>query len=193
MSLISDKLAIFSLIFTVLSISVAPHPLILLITYALHELGHLFFASIVGAKIKRFKLGAFHLSLSYDCSELSYKKELLVSLGGIIFNIISAVLVLAIPILKGEVISYFVLCNFSLALMNLYPASVLDGNGALKSLLYMMLPQEKADKILGGVSIIAILAIWLISVYFQLIFSSNLSLLVISIVLLVELCFSVAK
>ena len=193
MSLISDKLAVFSLIFTMLSVSVAPHPLILLITYALHELGHLFFASVVGAKIKRFKLGAFHLSLCYDCTELSYKRELLVSLGGIIFNLVSGSLVLVIPFLKGEVITYFVLCNFSLAIMNLYPASVLDGNGALKSFLYLLLPQERADKILGGVSIIAILLIWLVSVYFQLIFSSNLSLLIISIVLLVELCFSVAK
>ncbi len=189
--MLNDKLALFSLVFTILSVSVAPHPIILVIAYAIHELGHMFFASIVGAKIRKFKLGAFHLSLSYDCSELSYKKEMLVCLGGIIFNVISATILLAIPCFKGEIIDFFILCNFSLAIMNLYPASILDGNGALKSFLYIILPQPKADKILRGVSIIAILLIWLVSIYFQLAFTSNLSLFIISTVLLIELCFSI--
>ncbi|MBR2943578.1 MAG: site-2 protease family protein [Clostridia bacterium] len=185
-----DKLAILSILFTALSISVSPHPLILVICYAIHELGHLFFATLVGAKIKKFKLGAFHLCLSYDCTEISYLKEMLVCFGGIIFNVISALILLLIPIFKGEVIDFFVLCNLSLALMNLYPAAILDGGGVLRSFLYIVTSQEKADKISRGVSIISTLILWLISVYLQLVLSSNLSLLVISIVILIELCFS---
>lgn len=190
MSFFMDKLAILSILFTVLSISVSPHPLILVICYAIHELGHLFFATLVGAKIKKFKLGAFHLCLSYDCTEISYLKEMLVCFGGIIFNVISALILLLIPIFKGEIIDFFILCNFSLALMNLYPASILDGGGVLRSFLYIITSQEKADKIARGVSIISTLILWLISVYLQLVLSSNLSLLVISIVILIELCFS---
>ena len=185
-----DKLAILSILFTALSISVSPHPLILVICYAIHELGHLFFATLVGAKIKKFKLGAFHLCLSYDCTEISYLKEMLVCFGGIIFNVISALILLLIPIFKGEVIDFFVLCNLSLALMNLYPAAILDGGGVLRSFLYIVTSQEKADKISRGVSIISTLILWLISVYLQLVLSSNLSLLIISIVILIELCFS---
>ncbi|MBQ3017507.1 MAG: site-2 protease family protein [Clostridia bacterium] len=190
MSFFMDKLAILSILFTALSISVSPHPLILVICYAIHELGHLFFATLVGAKIKKFKLGAFHLCLSYDCTEISYLKEMLVCFGGIIFNVISALILLLIPIFKGEVIDFFVLCNLSLALMNLYPAAILDGGGVLHSFLYIVTSQEKADKISRGVSIISTLILWLISVYLQLVLSSNLSLLVISIVILIELCFS---
>lgn len=190
MSFFMDKLAILSILFTALSISVSPHPLILVICYAIHELGHLFFATLVGAKIKKFKLGAFHLCLSYDCTEISYLKEMLVCFGGIIFNVISALILLLIPIFKGEVIDFFVLCNLSLALMNLYPAAILDGGGVLRSFLYIVTSQEKADKISRGVSIISTLILWLISVYLQLVLSSNLSLLVISIVILIELCFS---
>ena len=147
MSFFMDKLAILSILFTALSISVSPHPLILVICYAIHELGHLFFATLVGAKIKKFKLGAFHLCLSYDCTEISYLKEMLVCFGGIIFNVISALILLLIPIFKGEVIDFFVLCNLSLALMNLYPAAILDGGGVLRSFLYIVTSQEKADKI----------------------------------------------
>ncbi len=190
MSFFMDKLAILSILFTALSISVSPHPLILVICYAIHELGHLFFATLVGAKIKKFKLGAFHLCLSYDCTEISYLKEMLVCFGGIIFNVISALILLLIPIFKGEVIDFFVLCNLSLALMNLYPAAILDGGGVLRSFLYIVTSQEKADKISRGVSIISTLILWLISVYLQLVLSSNLSLLIISIVILIELCFS---
>ena len=115
---------------------------------------------------------------------------MLVCFGGIIFNVISALILLLIPIFKGEVIDFFVLCNLSLALMNLYPAAILDGGGVLRSFLYIVTSQEKADKISRGVSIISTLILWLISVYLQLVLSSNLSLLVISIVILIELCFS---
>jgi len=78
MEKISERLSIFAAIFTTLSLSTSPHPFILVLCYIIHEAGHIVFARIVGAKIKKFKIGSFHLSLSYDCSNLSYKKEILV-------------------------------------------------------------------------------------------------------------------
>lgn len=191
MGLLLDKLSFFSVVLTVFSISASPHPLILILVYLIHELGHLFFAKILGAKIKKFTIGAFHLSMSYDCSYISYVKEALVCLGGIIFNVVSAMFVLLFPFLSGEKSDFFVLCSLALALMNLYPAKILDGGGLLLSMLSIFTTKEKADKISGGVSAFAIILIWLISVYFLLVFNSSFSLFVISVALLMELCFSI--
>ena len=166
--------------------------MILLLVYGIHELGHLVFATLVGAKMKKFKLGAFHLSLSYDSSHLSYQREILVCLGGIIFNLASVLVALTLPI-KNEGMTFFIVASILLSLMNLYPASILDGAGALKAFLYLVLSPPKADKILGGVSVFAILLIWLASIYLQLVFYSNFSIFFISVILLIELCFSVGE
>ena len=188
-----DKFAIFSLALTGLSISISPYPFVLILAYVIHELGHVIFAKICGAKMKRFKIGGFHLSLSYDCSKISYKKEFLVCVGGIIFNITSATIALLIPLFKGEGKEFFIICSFSLAFMNLYPAEILDGGGMLKAILNSIFPPAKSEKILAGVSIFAIILLWMISVYFQLVFSSNMSLFLISILLLMEFCFVFIK
>lgn len=185
-----ETLAFFALLFTMMSISGSPHPYMLIIAYLIHELGHLFFAFLVGAKIEKFKLSTLHLSLSYDCSKITYGKEILVCLGGIIFNLITAGIIWLIPAFCGEACQFFVICNLSLALMNLYPVSILDGAGALKALMLIKLRQDLAEKISNTVSIIAVFVMWLLSIYLQLAFSSNLSLFFISVLLLIELCFS---
>ena len=139
--------------------------------------------------MKKFRVGAFHLSLSYDCSQIGYGRELLICLGGIIFNVIATVV--ALPLIKlVPNTDFFITCNLSLALMNLYPVSILDGGGALKSLLMIITNEDKAEKISRGVSVFAIILMWLVSIYLQLVFSSNISLLFISILLIVELCLS---
>ena len=58
-----DKFAIFSLALTGLSISVSPHPMILIFTYIIHECGHIFFAKICGAGLKKFKIGVINVFL----------------------------------------------------------------------------------------------------------------------------------
>ena len=193
MSKILDNFAIFSLILTGFSISVSPYPIVLVLTYLIHELGHIAFAKICGAKIKKFKIGGFHLSLSYDCTEISYKKEVLVCLGGIIFNVISALFILLLPFPKGERLNFFIICSFCLAFMNFYPAEILDGGGVLKAFLNSLVSPPKSEKILRGVSIFAIILLWMVTVYFLLVFASNMSLFFISVLLLVEFCFSFIK
>lgn len=182
-------MTLVSLIITVLGISSSPHPMILVAVYVIHELGHYVFATLLGAKMKKFKLGAFHLSLSYDSSHLSYQREALICLGGIIFNLVSVIFAFMIPI-KSDAKSFFIASSILLSLMNLYPASILDGAGAMKAILYLALSPQKADKIIGGVSVFAILLIWLFSVYLQLALVANFSIFVVSVVLLCELCFS---
>ncbi|MBQ4584740.1 MAG: M50 family metallopeptidase [Clostridia bacterium] len=183
----SEKMGTLALVITMLSLSTSPHPFVLILCYGIHELGHLLFATLLGAKMRKFRVGAFHLSLSYDCSQIGYGRELLICLGGIIFNALATIIVLPfINIIPN--VDFFITCNLSLALMNLYPVSILDGGGALKSLLMLIVSEDKAEKISRGVSVFAIFLMWLVSIYLQLVFSSNVSLLFISILLLVELC-----
>ena len=186
-----NKLSLIALMLSMISVFLTPRPLLLILAYLIHEIGHMFFAKLVGAKISKMSGGVFHLSISYSTLGVSYKKEALVCCGGIIFNVIFGLLALLINTTNNDTVSAFSILNFSLGIMNLYPVSILDGGGILKSLLLSRLQESKADKICLSVSFIFAILMWLIAVYFQIIFSSNVSLFLISILLLVQLCFSI--
>lgn len=189
MEKVSEKLGFFAAIFTTLSLGTSPHPFILVLCYAIHEAGHITVARAVGAEIKKIKIGSFRLSLSYDCSGLSYKREIFVQLGGIAFNLLSVLIATVFWGFDGGSVDFFIICNASLALMNLYPASVLDGGGILKTMLLSVTDEMKAMRIFKAVSFVAVILMWMLAVYLQIVFCANLSLFIISLVLLVELCF----
>ncbi|MBO5356806.1 MAG: site-2 protease family protein [Clostridia bacterium] len=191
MNTLKEKFSIIALIFSMLSISASPNPIMLISVYIIHEAGHIFFARLTGAKIKKMRGGVFHLSISYSTEALSYKKEALVCLGGIIFNLLFALFTFFINVQKNDTLSTFSLLNASLALMNLYPVSILDGGGILKSLLLIKTREDVAEKICLIVSFVFAIILWLVSVYLQIIFSANVSLFLISVLLLIQLCFSI--
>ena len=190
MESLGEKIGLVLILLTTMNISSSPHPLILILCYAIHETGHLFFAYITGARIRDFKTSLCRLSIKYDCAGISYMREALVCGGGIIFNLVFA-LIFAAPVFKfNENIAFFTVCNISLALMNLYPVTVLDGGGILRCLAYRFSSGERANRFLSSVSFVFSFILWLFAVYLQLVFSSNISMFFISILLLIELCFS---
>ncbi|MBQ8145162.1 MAG: site-2 protease family protein [Clostridia bacterium] len=189
MDKIGERIGIIAMLISTLSLSASPHPVVLILCYLIHESGHIIMAKAVGAEMKSFKIGTLHLSISYDCSRLSYKRELLVLLGGIFFNLISALLAVILKI-GGEACEFFVVGSISLALMNLYPISILDGGGVVKAIASMIWSGDVAEKISKITSFICAIVLWIIAVYFQIVFVSNFSLFLISVVLLVELCFT---
>ncbi|MBO5262361.1 MAG: site-2 protease family protein [Clostridia bacterium] len=189
MNRISEKIGVIASVFTLFSLGTSPHPFVLIFSYIIHEAGHIFFAKITGAGMKKIRFGAFRLCLSYDKSGLSYKQEMLVQAGGIIFNLLSA-LIVSLFHLQGDVFRFFQICNISLALMNLYPISILDGGGILKNVFLCFLSGGVAEKLSKFVSFIGAILMWLVAVYIQIVLSASMSLFVISVFLLVELCFS---
>jgi len=191
MDTLKEKLSLVAILFSMLSISASPHPIMLILAYIIHELGHIIFAHITGAKIKKMRGGVFHLSISYDTNELSYGKEALVCSGGIIFNLLSSLIIFLINAENSDTLSAFFTFNLALALMNLSPVSILDGGGILKSLLLMKAREDVAEKICFAVSFVFAILLWLIAVYMQIVISANISLFLISILLLIQLCFSI--
>ena len=185
-----DKLGGVALVFSMIALGTSPHPVILIMCYLIHEAGHLVFSKIAGAKMKRFKIGPLRLCLSYDCGDLSYGGEMLVQAGGIIFNLVSGAIVFFLPILESEGWQFFSVCSISLALMNLYPVSILDGGGLLKNIISVIWSGDVAEKATKITSFIFAVLMWLAAVYLQIMFASNFSLFIISVLLLIELCFS---
>ena len=189
LSSLGEKVSFFALLFTMMSISSSPHPVLMLISYLVHEAGHLFFAKLVGAKIRKIRGGVFKLAISYDCADISYKREALVCLGGVIFNI--GLAMLALTIKNSDIRGFLIVCNLSLAFMNLYPVSILDGGRIVKTVLLATVSEEKAEKISRYVSFFGAFLLWLIATYLQLVLQSNVSIFFISVFLLIQLCFSV--
>ena len=192
MQSLGEKIGIFALVLTMLSLGTSPHPLVLILCYLIHESGHLLFSWLMGAEMKCFRIRTLRLCLSYDASSLTYPRELLVDFGGIFFNLASALFVALIPAFSGGVSDFFIICSVSLALMNLYPVSALDGGNIVKTILLMVTSEDRAQGIFRIASFIFALVLWLVAVYLQLVFSANISLLLISVFLLVELCFAYA-
>ncbi|MBO5211931.1 MAG: site-2 protease family protein [Clostridia bacterium] len=184
---IAGFLAVF---ITMMSVSSSPHPIILILCYLIHETGHLAFVKLTGARAQRMSVGGFRLCLHYDCSRISYRKEFFVCAGGIIFNLLTAISVIALPLRENEGLTFFILCNFSLALMNLYPVATLDGGGIMKCIAKSFLDEARAERLCKRLSFVFVFVMWLCAVYLQLMFDSNISFLFISVFLLVELCFS---
>ena len=185
----AEAFGFLALFFTMMSISTSPYPLLLILSYLIHETGHIFFAKIAKIPMRKIRLGAFHLRLRYDCSSASFKNELLVCSGGIAFNLAVVLLLLPFSSLNDK-ISFILLCNLSLAIMNLYPASTLDGGRIIKCILMIFLDERRANTIFKIISFVFAFLLWLCAVYLLLIFNSNISLFFISVFLLIELCFS---
>lgn len=191
MDTLGEKLGFIALLFTMMSISSSPHPIILIICYGIHEIGHIAVAKAVGARVGKMRSGLFRLSISYDCSNISYGREMAVCAGGIIFNVSASLIAFILGISKYDLGKFFILCNLSLAIMNIYPISILDGGGILRCFFLTFFEPGKAKKICAFFSFFFAFVMWLCAVYLQLVFSSDISLFFISVFLLVELCFSV--
>ncbi|MBE6624030.1 MAG: hypothetical protein E7622_00140 [Ruminococcaceae bacterium] len=190
MDKLGEKIGFFAFFFTVMTISSSPHPFMLALCYAFHELGHIFFAKIQKIPVKKLRVGSFRLSISYDCSAVSYKRELLVCAGGVIFNLLGAIIGAIFLPNGSESASFFTMCSLSLALMNIYPISTLDGGRIFRCIFLIIFDEERAQRICKWLSFVSAFILWLCAVYAQMVFNSNVSLFFISVFLLVELCLS---
>lgn len=121
---------------------------------ALHELGHVVFAKLCGAKISSVTIGIGGADMKiYGAT--SYLGDALIALGGIIANILFFLLFYK---------STFAVYNIIYAIINAMPAVELDGGRALRSLLLSRFG-NKADPFCRFFSMATLFVIWQVSVY----------------------------
>lgn len=181
----SETAALFALL---MIIEDSEYPFLLLTAAVIHELGHVAAALISGAKFRFGGAGLAGISIEYSCMNLSYKNELIIAVSGALFNIITAVVsgIVNKFCYQNLSLTFFVMCNFILALMNIFPAKAFDGGTILKCILLMIFTEETSEKLHKIITSIFAVILWISAVYIQLILGGNLSLLIISIYILLE-------
>jgi len=181
----SETAALFALL---LLVEDSRYPLLLLAAALVHECGHLLAAHLCGAKFKLSGVGLGGICIEFSCMNLSYQKELAIVLAGALFNFIAATLFTIMNKfhIQSLPVSFFVMCNFTLGIINLVPAKFFDGSTALKCALLLTFDDPAALKIHAVITILTSILLWLTAVYIQLILGGNLSLLLISIYLMLE-------
>ncbi len=153
----------------------------------LHEAGHLLFMVIFGEKILSVNFGAFGVRIErVSKANLSYKKDALIALGGIIINFLLAFLgVMYYYFMKSENALRFSLINVFVAAFNCVPVNVLDMGRALRSMLMTKYDETKADRLLGIASFVSVNIIMTFCFGYCLLVGVNLSLIFVSLYLYV--------
>ena len=102
---------------------------------AVHEIGHIIAAKILGVKFKTLSLNLLGARLGLDTPLYSYKKEFLLCAAGPAINIITGIIALYLYHLRihDEHILFFAIASFFLALLNLLPIKSFDGGRILYS------------------------------------------------------------
>lgn len=115
----------------------------------IHESGHLLLMLFFGDRINYIELGVFGMRIEKEGTLLSYKKEALTAMGGIILNVISLLLSLSVFfITKKDGFLLFAAVNGFVALINMLPVRILDFGRCLKCLLNEKYSEEKSDRIM---------------------------------------------
>ncbi len=150
---------------------------------AIHEGGHIVAAKILGIKLVCCRGRLFHMTIKYDFSKASYLTEVAVSLAGAAANVLACAVTCFIFHKADERVMFFIFSNVSLSLFNLMPMSGLDGSGALRSLLALILPLGIACRVTEVASSVFAFAFFILSVIIQLRMGANITLLILSSVL----------
>lgn len=167
------------LLLLVLAISSPDYFPALLCSAALHELGHIAMARACGIRLICLKLGIFGAALSPESSLYSYKKEIILCLGGPAFNFLTALTArnffLAAP--NAEI---FIASSLALGTLNLLPITDFDGGRAVNAVLCSVLSVDTAARLMRAVSFIFIFSLWCCSLYLLLRAGASLTLFVFS-------------
>lgn len=137
----------------------------------LHEIVHYIAARFLGFSgfdVKFLPIGTV-LQLK-DLDEATPKQDLIISISGPLFNLISALLCFIVYIFYKNVwIDYLILSNLALGIFNLIPAFPLDGGRILRDILSMKMLYRKANEITLKISIIigTILMLFYFVIFFK--------------------------
>lgn len=156
-----------------------------LMSSILHEFGHLLFMHIFHQKVESVTLGAFGVRIQ-RCSNafISYKKETIIALGGIMINFLIAIQGGLYYYLRGSNFSLkLALVNTLIALFNSIPIEVLDMGRAVRCILMMFIDETDSDRILRFISLVSVNLLMAISIYYSIMAEFNPSLIAVTVYL----------
>ena len=131
----------------VLSLDRSGVGILCLLFSCLHECGHLCAFAVLGHMPSLVTVGIGGLRIEHAEATLSYKRNIAVSLSGPAVNGVCAVVCAAV----GEWVAMW--ASVLLGIMQLLPVRSLDGGQALYCALCLYLPHEKAQRVVGCVSV----------------------------------------
>ena len=137
----------------------------------LHEIVHYIVARCLGFSgfdVKFLAIGTV-LQLK-DLDEATPKQDLIISISGPVFNLITALICIIVYVFYKNVwINYLILSNLTLGMFNLIPAFPLDGGRILRDILSMKMLYRKANEITLKISIIigTILMLFYFVIFFK--------------------------
>ena len=143
---------------------------------AIHELGHLIAARILGIALRSLDIGPLGATIRVCDGLISYKKEWLLCFSGPLFNLFSAAV--AAVLLHGEFSRLFCPISVILAMLNLLPLQGFDGGRMLAVTVSHVAGPQISERVVSGMSFITVVALWLFSVYMLIRFGASLSLFV---------------
>ena len=124
---------------------------VLLIPIAAHELGHLLALGLLGFRLCSLGLEAKGLLLRYD-GPGGYLQEAALALAGPAAGLLYALAVLSLPGKGSAWLCESGYVSLLLSGFNLLPIPPLDGGRALCALCMLALDEEKAERLLNGIS-----------------------------------------
>jgi hypothetical protein len=158
-----------------------PYPAAAVAAAVVHGAGHLAAARLCGLSPVKMNAVSPGAVLTFDFTGRSYGAELAVKLAGPAANLAAAVL--SLPF-RGDGAMFFRAACVVLAAVNLLPAGMLDGGGALRCFIAARFDENKAAGICAAASVVSAFILWAASAYVQLRLGGDVCALLLSIYLL---------
>lgn len=135
----------------------------------IHELGHVFMAKVNDYDIKQITIYPYGGLVEIDSKiNTQIYKELMVSIGGILIQLIYFVVVLffnRIGYIREYIFNLFVMYNSSILFFNLLPIYPLDGSKILSLILYYFIPYKIVNKLVIIISFVMIVLLFISNYY----------------------------
>lgn len=150
----------------------------------IHESGHLMLMKLLGDRINYIELSLFGMRIEKCGALLSYKKEAIIAMGGIVLNFVFFLWGIGLYLfIKKEDFLFFSFVNGFIALVNMIPVRILDFGRFIYCFLCERYEQEKSERVTDIISAICCAALSVACVLYCIFININISLIAVTLYL----------
>ena len=153
------------------------YALIILACILIHELGHIILIKLHKYKILDVEITPCGINIIIN-GLAPYKTDILIALGGPVFNIIAAGLIFLLIQGAGNssILTFAFLTNIIYAALNLFPVASLDGGRVLACILKIYFPETIARNIFAVISAVFLIILSICALFILMLTGYNFSL-----------------